>query len=107
MPVLTNVSGTTPSGSHAQSHSSTAQVTIGPMSSFYKTDPKGRPSNVVLVSPWINTVNGKVWLPQGDSYPGGFTTDTVAIRWWQEVTNTYGIGALGVRSKTSSPSYGT
>ena len=88
-------------GSSAQSHSSTAQVTIGKMDQFYSRDPKGRPENAVLVSPWINTANGKVWQPQGDSYPGA------PLRWWKEVTNTYGIGPLGVPTLLPSPAYGT
>jgi hypothetical protein len=88
-------------GSQAMSHSSTIPVFIGSMDKFYSHDPKGRPQNVVLVSPWINTTNGKIWEQQGDAYPGA------PNRWWQEVTNTYGIGPLGVRTVTSSPSYGT
>lgn len=88
-------------GSAATPHSSLAQVTIGSLDKFYSQDPKGRPQDTVLVSPWINTVNGSVWFPQGDSYPGSPT------RWWENVTNTYGIGPLGVRFKESSPEYGT
>lgn len=88
-------------GSAAQAHSSTAQVTIGSLDKFYSRDPKGRPADVVLVSPWINTANGSVWMPQGDSYPAN------SVRWWQNVSSTYGIGPLGVRTSTSSPSYGT
>lgn len=88
-------------GSQAQRHASTATVTIGNMNQFYSHDPKGRPRDVVLVSPWINSSNGKVFLPQGDGSPD------IAIRWWQDVTNTYGIGPLGVRTTVSSPGYGT
>jgi hypothetical protein len=88
-------------GSSSQSHSSTAQVTIGQINQFYLTDPKGKPENVVLVSPWINTVNGQVWFPQGDASPDN------TVRWWQNVTNTYGVGPVGVRTQTSNPTYGT
>ena len=88
-------------GSAAQLHSSTAVVTIGSMDKFYSNDPKGRPEESVLVSPWINTTNGKVFFPQGDAFPAN------SVRWWQEVTNTYGIGPLGVRTLVSSPGYGT
>lgn len=88
-------------GSMVQSHSSTTPVTIGSMDKFYKYDPKGRPRDVMLVTPWINTVSGRVWQPQGDSYPGA------PVRWWQEVTNTYGIGALGIPTRVSTPGFGT
>jgi hypothetical protein len=88
-------------GSQAQSHSSTAKVTIGSMDQFYGHDPKGRPMNVVLVTPWINTQNGKIFVAQGDATPGA------PNRVWEEVTNTYGIGPMGVRTVSTSPGYGT
>jgi hypothetical protein len=91
-------------GSQAQIHNSMSPVTIGRMSDFYSYDPKGRPRDAVLVSPWINTVNGRIWLPQGDSSPAA---PIATIRWWQDVTNTYGYGPLGVRTVVSSPTYGT
>ena len=87
-------------GSAAQAHSSSVQVTFGRMSDFYSGDPKGRPDTVVLVSPWINTANGSVWMPQGDSSAN-------SVRWWQNVSNTYGIGPLGIRTLVSSPEYGS
>jgi hypothetical protein len=87
-------------GSSSQPHSSMVHVTIGSLDKFYTRDPKGRPSEAVLVSPWINTVSGRVWFPQGDSL-------SVSERYWQEVTNTYGIGPLGIRTESSSPAYGT
>lgn len=89
-------------GSAVQAHSSASQVTIGSLDKFYSSDPKGRPADVVLVSPWINTSNGNVWMPQGDSYPGN-----ASFRWWQNVTSTYGMGSLGVRTLTLAPEYGT
>ena len=88
-------------GSSAQPHSSSIPVWIGNMDSFYKYDPKGRPRDAVLVSPWINTTNGNIWFPQGDSEPGA------TARYWQLSTNTPGIGPLGVRTLVSSPGYGT
>lgn len=91
-------------GSMAQPHNSQAPVTIGSMDKFYSYDPKGRPRDAVLVSPWINTVSGRIWMPQGDSVPAA---PFAAFRWWQDVTNTYGIGPLGVRTQVSSPGYGT
>ena len=91
-------------GSAAHLHNSLSPVTIGSMDKFYSYDPKGRPRDAVLVSPWINTVNGRIWLPQGDSSP---TIPVATIRWWQDVTNTYGYGPLGVRTAESSPTYGT
>lgn len=88
-------------GSASQAHSSSVPVTLGSLDKFYKVDPTGRPKRAVLVSPWINTINGKVWFPQGDAGPEN------AVRWWQDVTHTYGIGSLGVRSDTPNPQWGT
>lgn len=89
-------------GTAASRHSSSALVTIGNADQFYATDPMGSPASAVLVSPYINTFSGKVFLAQGDSLPEGQT-----YRWWQEVTTTYGYGPLGVRTQSSSPESGT
>ena len=91
-------------GAGTQQHSSGSTVYIGRADQFYSVDPKGAPSTVVPVSPYINTFNGNVWLPQGDEapeFPGAGWTPT---RWWQLVTFTYGQGALGVRTTTQTPS---
>ncbi len=89
-------------GSASQSHNSSIQVLIAPsMAYFYSSDPKGRPADSVPVSPWINSVNGTVWMAQGDSIIGS------PARWWQIVTNINGIGPLGVRTSVSSPEFGT
>lgn len=89
-------------GTAAAEHSSSATVTIGTPDQFYSRDPVGAPSSAIPVSPWINVLNGKVWYAQGDSVPDGQT-----YRWWQEVSQTYGIGALGVRTQTSAPTSST
>ena len=79
-------------GTAATRHASSAVVTIGRPDQFYTTDPVGSPAMVIPVSPYINALNGKVWMSQGDALPDGN-----AYRWWQEVTQTYGVGPLGVR----------
>lgn len=89
-------------GTAASRHSSSAVVTIGRADQFYATDPMGAPGEVILVSPYINVINGKTWYAQGDSLPVGLTN-----RWWQEVTPTFGAGALGVRTFESTPSSST
>ena len=89
-------------GTAAAPHSSSAQVTIGKADQFYAVDPVGAPGEVVLISPWINVINGKVWYAQGDALPSGLTN-----RWWQEVTTTYGFGGLGIRSSESAPTSST
>ena len=87
-------------GSCACPHSSSATVTIGRPDQFYKVDPSGRPGETFPVSPYINSVSGRVWLAQGDAIAN-------SNRWWQEVTNTYGIGPLGIRYQESSPASST
>ena len=83
-------------------HSNGATVYIGRPDQFYSTDPVGTPGTVVQVSPYINTTNGTVWFPQGDEVPGSSNTSPQP-RWWQLVTNTPGIGDLGVRTTTQTP----
>lgn len=89
-------------GSSASPHSSSATVTIGRADQFYSVDPVGSPDVVILVSPYINTVNGKVFLAQGDA-----NSASENYRWWQEVTNTYGQGSLGIRTQESAPTSST
>jgi len=89
-------------GTAATRHASSATVTVGRPDQFYTTDPIGSPSMVIPVSPYINALNGKVWMSQGDALPDGN-----AYRWWQEVTQTYGIGALGVRTQVANLSSST
>lgn len=89
--VKRGIEGTAPSR-----HMSSALVTIGRPDQFYSHDPYGSPPPVVLVSPYINILNGKVWLAQGDPNP-----DFATARWWQEVTNTYPFGSLGINQNPS------
>lgn len=88
-------------GTPAAPHSSSAVCTIGRADQFYTEDPKGRPDNVIPVSPYINVVNGSIWFAQGDSLPDS------SLRWWQEMTTEYQIGAFGVRFSESAPSSST
>ena len=83
-------------------HASGVTVYIGRGDQFYSKDPVGRPPDAIHVSPWINTLNGKVWWAQGDPEPPGF-----GERWWQEEATVYDVGALGVRTKTSTPTSST
>lgn len=89
-------------GTAPSEHSSTALVTIGRPDQFYTTDPVGAPGTVIAVSPYINTFNGKVWYAQGDALPNNQT-----VRWWQEVTGSYGTSSLGILTQTSSPTSST
>lgn len=89
-------------GTAATIHSSSSVVTIGRADQFYTSDPVGAPASVIAVSPYINALNGRIWYAQGDSLPDGLT-----YRWWQEVTQTYGIGPLGVRTQVASLSSST
>lgn len=89
-------------GTVASQHSSSALVTIGRADQFYTVDPVGAPLSATPVAPYINVINGKVWYAQGDALPEGGT-----YRWWQEVTQTYGIGPLGVRTQVANLSSST
>lgn len=89
-------------GTVATAHASSSTVTIGSAEQFYNYDPMGIPPTCIPVSPWINTRNGNVWYAQGDA-----TEFAQNARWWQNVTNTYGVGSLGVRTVTSDPTSST
>ena len=89
-------------GTAATDHSSSEVVTIGTPDQFYQSDPVGRPSEATQVAPWINAKNGKVWYAQGDAQPTGLT-----FRWWQDVTTSYSIGALGIRATDAAPTSST
>jgi hypothetical protein len=87
-------------GTTASAHSSASVVTIGTADQFYSSDPVGSPEVSIPVSPYINATAGTVWFAQGDALEG-------AARWWSNVTTTYGIGALGVRTTASDPTSST
>lgn len=87
-------------GTASSAHLSGATATIGQAHQFYFQDPIGIPDSAIQVSPYINLRNGKVFYAQGD-------TDSASLRWWQEVTTTYGSGALGIRTVESSPASST
>src|SRR5262245_420250 len=58
-------------GSAAAPHVNNSTMYYGRASQFYQSNPLGRPTDAVLVTPYINVVNGTVWLPQGDNHPPG------------------------------------
>lgn len=91
-------------GSPAAPHISSSVVTIGRADQFYTADPVGAPASATQVSPYINVLNGKIFYAQGDvaSYPGQEVN-----RWWQEVTTTYGIGPVGIRTLETDPTSST
>lgn len=90
-------------GTASARHSSLSTVTIGQADQFYSLDPVGAPPSSINVSPWINVLNGKVWLSQGDPSPDGQT-----VRWWQEVTNTYPTASLGIiQAPVTAPTVST
>jgi hypothetical protein len=78
-------------GSRASAHSDDSVVYIGRADQFYDRPPIGRPDAAVLVSPYIDVVNGNVYFAQGDVTPSGS-----AVRWWQIQTNTRNPQPLGV-----------
>lgn len=85
-------------GTATAPHSSSALVYIGRSDQFYDYDPTGSPISEILVSPWINARDGRVFFSQGD---------VNANRWWQQAVYTYDVGPLGVRTQVSSPSVST
>ena len=91
-------------GTPATRHYSSATVTLGNADQFYFQDPVGVPASAFPVSPYINAQNGKIFYAQGDV--AQFHGQSVN-RWWQEVTTTYGTGALGVRYTEANPTSST
>ena len=84
-------------GTASQFHVTNQAVTIGRQDQFYLTDPIGPPPSPVLVSPWINVLTGKAWVPQGDQ-----TGANETAQWWAPTEITHGTGALGIRTTTSA-----
>ena len=89
-------------GSKASAHSSGVTVYIGRADQFYGQPPVGRPDGAVLVSPYIDVVNGNVYFAQGDVTPTGS-----AVRWWMVQTNTRTTQPLGVTTSTLDPTSST
>lgn len=85
-------------GSASAPHPSALTVYIGRGDQFYMTDPVGRPPATILVSPYINVINGTVWFAQGDVLP-----TASANRWWQKQTNVFTQNPLGIRTQTLDP----
>lgn len=89
-------------GTMAQAHDSGSTTWIGRGDQFYEQDPEGAPFEVVLVSPWINVRNGRIFFAQGDDLPNGRN-----FRWWQQQTTVYDVGPMGVRTQTLNPTSST
>lgn len=85
-------------GSVASAHGSSAVVYIGRADQFSCSDPVGTPPSPVLVTPWINVITGTMWLAEGDELG-----PSAGARFWQAVTQTPGVGPLGVRTTTQNP----
>lgn len=82
-------------GTSTDRHATTVTVWFGNPCHFYASDPYGLPNDPVSVYPYINVLNGNVWVPQGDETGSG-----VSGRSWQLVTNTQQFGAFGIRQNT-------
>lgn len=87
-------------GTGTTTHPTLQTVTIGRLDQFYTQDPVGPPPDQVLVSPWINTLTGAQWVPQGDETGG----ENATARWWAKSATTHGIGPLGVRTTVAATS---
>jgi hypothetical protein len=79
-------------GTSTQAHAPGSEVTIGRGDQFYMADPVGRPPNPVDIAPWINLVNGRRWVAQGDEAGPG-----AQLRSWALETDAAAIGSLGIR----------
>jgi hypothetical protein len=89
-------------GSKASPHASGEAIYIGQADQFFYGPPAGRPDATVLVSPYIDVVNGNVYFAQGDTTP-----TATANRWWQIQTTTRTSGPLGVQTSTLDPTSST
>lgn len=81
-------------GTATRSHSTNETVYVAPGYQFFEVDPQGTlgPGEVPLANPYINILNGTVWVTVGDD-----AGPDVGARTWQLVTTTPAVGALGVR----------
>lgn len=84
-------------GTAATAHPAGATLYSGRGDQFYAVDPVGTPPNPILVYPYINVITGTLWGVTGDETGPG-----VGARIWTPITNVYGIGALGVRTTTTT-----
>ena len=85
-------------GTNGAPHDAGTLIYIAQASQLNSVNPTGRPPDAIPVSPYINVSDGSIWFAQGDIVPAG-----ISNRWWQAQTTTYGIGPLGVRTVTYSP----
>lgn len=89
-------------GTGAAAHPSGVTIYIGRADQFYERDPIGAPPAVILVSPYINVIDGRVWFAQGDASSTGTSN-----RYWTQQTNTHTGGELGFRTSTLDPTSST
>lgn len=89
-------------GTSAKPHGSGCTVYIGDGAQFRSGPPSGTPEPFPPVNPWIDLRAGVAYLAQGDQVGGN-----VDGRWWQPITVTRGIGALGGRVSSVSPTSST
>lgn len=78
-------------GTAASRHATNVVVWIGRADQFYDTDPIGLPLNEIAVYPYINVLNGSIWVPEGDETASG-----LQARIWSKVTRSIDPGALGI-----------
>lgn len=74
-----------------------ARVYVGTPGQFHSTDPVGVP-RPFADTPWINVRDRRIWHAMGDEVGAN-----VGARFWQLETTTFAVGALGVRTVTTTP----
>lgn len=99
-------------GTRGAAHPTSTTVYIAEAHQLYSKDPVGAPPDAILVSPWINVIDRRVWLAQGDTVAsnlpiGELPASNQTVRWWQLQTTDYGVGSLGVRTTTLDPTSST
>lgn len=83
-------------GTPTSAHGTAETVYVAQGYQLFSQDPTGLPGvSAVLANPYINVVNGTVWVVQGDDVGSG-----TGARSWQPISTTYSAGALGVRVTT-------
>jgi hypothetical protein len=87
-------------GTAGSQHVSGTLIYIARADQLYQGPPIGTPPTVIPVSPYIDTVNGKVYFAQGDA-------SSTSNRWWQQAVTTYDVGPLGVRTAITDLSSST
>jgi hypothetical protein len=87
-------------GTDSTPHASGTTVYICRADQVYQGPPQGTPAAAIPVSPYIDTLNSKIYFAQGDA-------SSTSNRFWQQQTTTYDVGPLGVRTVTVDPTSST